>query len=142
MTIQNNKNEEKATSSKKEIIEKINNIRNQGLNLTKHADLDEILVWIESKTTTIDTNAKNKINEIQITAKSTLKQLYHECEKATNTSTHATNVCNGIYNKMKKEKASIASETLNLKGDAIASVNMIASRRKAEINGVLFEFEA
>ncbi len=137
----NNKNQEKATSSDKEIIEKINKLRNQGLNLTKHADLDEILIWIESKTTNLDKIAKSKINEIENTSKTTLQQLYHECEKATNTSNHANNISNGIYDKLKKEKANLKSETLDAKTDAITSVNMIANRRKAEINGKMEELE-
>lgn len=116
-------------------IAKINNLRNEGKDLTEHANLDEILLWIETKVNQFEKSGAQR--ETHLTTVSSefnnkATEIYDLCNKSRQTCSESTKICNGMQQKMKKEKDTVIKDINKAETSAIEEINRTANRRKTE----------
>jgi hypothetical protein len=118
----------KLTNETMEILKKINNLKNENKILTEHATIDELMIWIDTQVKEVEYKGqvhKHRIKETE----NNFSQLY---KQANTIAGNTTKVCNGMYEKMKKDKLKFATEIDTTKSEAIIEINTTANRRKAE----------
>ena len=110
------------------IIKKINQLRSDGKSVSENASMNEILLWIDTKSNSINASHAQHVTEMN-KQRSLQRQAANQC----------TSTCAGMTEKVKRTKDNFKHTVTKIEEDAIITINKISNRRVQEINTNLSE---
>jgi hypothetical protein len=108
------------------ILKKIDKIRSEGKNISENASMNEILLWIDTKSEHINMSHQQHMKDM---------------DKLSQVAKHTTSTCEGMSQAMKQCAAKLKDAIATIEEDAISTINKVSNCRIEEILNTLDEFK-